>query len=79
MHTLPGVLMLFLTDGHELRRPIDADWSPEITGVCRNLPVHPCRRAPVIFPTENRHFERKSSAHDFPIIPQIGFFFKSGI
>ncbi len=42
MHTLPGVLVCFSFDGHELRRPIDADWSPEITGFAatfRFIPV----------------------------------------
>ena len=79
MHTLPGVLLCFSFDGHELRRPIDADWSPEIPGACRNLPVHPCRRARLIFPLKNRHFCAEISAHDLLIIPQNPVFFKSAI
>ena len=79
MHTLPGVLLCFSFDGHELRRPIDADWSPEIPGACRNLPVHPCRRARLIFPLKNRHFCAEIPAHDLLIIPQNPVFFKSAI
>ncbi len=79
MHTLPGVLLCFSFDGHELRRPIDADWSPEIPGACRNLPVHPCRRVRLIFPLENRHFCAEIPAHDLLIIPQNPVFFKSAI
>ncbi|MDY5220541.1 MAG: hypothetical protein ACI4O8_09205 [Aristaeellaceae bacterium] len=60
MHTLPGVLLCFSFDGHELRRPIDADWSPEIPGACRNLPVHPCRRVRLIFPLKTGIFAQKS-------------------
>lgn len=79
MHTLPGVLLCFSFDGHELRRPIDADWSPEIPGACRNLPVHPCRRVRLIFLLENRHFCAEIPAHDLFIIPQNPVFFKSAI
>ena len=79
MHTLPGVLLCFSFDGHELRRPIDADWSPEIPGACRNLPVHPCRRMRLIFPLENRHFCAEIPAHDLLIILQNPVFFKSAI
>ena len=42
MHTLPGVFHYYFCDGHELRRPIHADWSPEITGLAatfRFIPV----------------------------------------
>jgi len=68
-------IIIFSFDGHELRRPIDADWSPKVTGITAIFRFIPdCM--PFIFPLKTGILRGNPMHTTLYIIQQFQAFFK---